>query len=275
MRKYNYSLIMNKQAAAVNMGLPSGPYKFLSIVNPTDYVIEIYQDTRTLADSNIKEMLIEVPQYTQLTIPIDAGASFTFIYRMGVIGGAKKASCFFTDETLNMSGVLGTKATDGTITIGGDAVGLARSTQLPTSLTPAGRLPVEVLGTTNISTSEPIDVKVTAAVPLDIKSQLQLSGDLNINEVKGKVKTDSSSTALDGFTLSVGTTKTQLEAQACSEVLLQADPDNTENIRVGGLNNQMFKLMPGAVMGFPVKDMSYLYVRADGGTQSIHGIWRG
>lgn len=274
MRKYNYSLIMNKQLEAVNMGLPSGPYKFLSIVNPTDYIIEIYQDTRTVQDSNIKEMLIEVPQYTQLTIPIDAGASFTFIYRMGVIGGAKKASCFFTDETLNMSGVLGTKATDGTVTLGGDAVGLARSSQLPTSLTSGGRLPVEVFGNTNISTSEPLDVNITGAIPLEITTDLQLSGDLNINEVKGVVRTNSSSSGLDGFTASVGTTKIQLESQACSEVLIQADPDNTENIRVGGAVNQSFKLLPGAVMGFPVKNMSSLYVRSDGGTQAIHGIWR-
>ncbi|CAM2913494.1 hypothetical protein [Erysipelothrix tonsillarum] len=274
MKKYNFNLIMNRDSQAVNMGLPAGGYGFLSVVNPTDYTIEVYQDTRTLQDSNLKEMLIEIPQYTQLTIPIDAGPSFTFIYRQGPIGGARKASCFFTDENLNISGVMGTKASDGTVTIGGDAVGLARSTQLPTNLTPGGRLPVEVFGSTNITAAQALDVNITGAIPLDITSELQLSGDLNINQVNGVVKTDSSSDGLDGFSVSVGTSVSQLAAQPCREVILQADPDNTENIRIGGPTAQVFKLLPGAVMGFPVHDVSKLYIKADGGTQALHGIWR-
>jgi hypothetical protein len=50
-------------------------------------------------------------------------------------------------------------------------------------------------------------------------------------------------------------------SQACSEVLLQADPGNTVNIAVGGTGGQFLIMTPGSVMTIPVSNVNVIYAK--------------
>lgn len=150
MKKYSYDLMMPKLREAKTVSIAPG-YTFLSIINPTDNTIEVYQGIRPVDDSSVKEQLVYVPAYTQITVPLNPGTEYTFIYYDGGHPGIKKASAYFTTENLGINGILGNPGASGTFSITGDGVGLARSKQLPAELTPAGYLPVEVKNAIDVS----------------------------------------------------------------------------------------------------------------------------
>lgn len=277
MKKFNYDLMLSGQDGVKQTRIPPG-HTFISVINPTEYLIEIYQDARTFGESNVKQMLALCPVNTQITIPIDKGQDFTFIYRNTKgTNDSKKASVIFSDANLQISGMLGSEGSSGSVTIVGDSVGLAKANQLPTKLTAAGNLAVEVLNKPTVKVDDSTPLKVEMSAPVNI-------GSMDVNKINSEVQvvpgskplqTVSTSKKMDGFTLSATETATALPSQACVEVIIQADPDNTANIRVGGATGQGFKLLPGAALSFPVENCNQVYVRSDQGSQTVHGVWRG
>lgn len=251
-------------------------FTFITIINPSDNTIEVYQGARRKEDANVKETITVVPGYTQITIPINPSTDFTFIYQSGGGVGVKKASVFFTDENLGYNGLIGNPGASGSVNIGGDSVGLARRSQLPAQLTASGNLGVEVLNTPKVSIEGgAMDVKIVESIPLPLEANVQLTGAMEVSRVQDTVSVKDTSLSLDGFTAAINSTAAPLTSQACREVMLQADPDNTAAIRIGGVNHQGFKLPPGAAIGLPVSNTNLIYARSDSGTQALYAIWRG
>lgn len=248
--------------------------KYMSVINNSDYSIEIYGDSRRAEDTNFKDTIGFIPPRKQNTIPLDERRTYTFIYSAANAGGQAKAIIYFTDESLGLVGDLSVGTGVQQVAIGSDSVGLVRRSQLPTTLTSAGNLATEILNIVKVQMDGVMQVEITKSIPLVLDGDISFDGDVGVTEIKTPVKLDTSSTALDGFSLSATTNAVQLASQVCREVMLQADPDNTADVRIGGVNSQVFKLQPGAVLVFPVKNASSLWVRTDSGTQALYGIWR-
>lgn len=140
---------MNGSAAETKV--VAAGYQFMSIINNTDNVIQVYDDRRPAGDANVRDMIVEVPYYTSLTLPIRGGQEYTFIYTDGGAVGTKVATVIFAVENLNINSQLGNPSSGGAITIQADAVGLARQAQLPAALTAGGNLATEVLNTVDVN----------------------------------------------------------------------------------------------------------------------------
>lgn len=63
----------------------------------------------------------------------------------------------------------------------------------------------------------------------------------------------------------VGGTQVSSDTQVIREVVVQADPDNTENLFIGNSTTRSIQLNPGAAITLPVRDLSKLYVSSAGG----------
>lgn len=275
MKKFSYDLIMAKLVEAKQVTIPPG-FTFITVINPSDNTIEVYQGARLEQDANVKETVTVIPGYTQITIPINPATEYTFIYQSGGAVGVKKATVFFTDENLGYNGLIGNPGASGSVNIGGDSVGLARRTQLPAQLTASGNLAVEVLNTPKVAIEGgSMDVNIVQSIPLPLEGTINLSGAMEVSRIQETVSVKDTSSTLDGFTAAINSTAAPLTSQACREVILQADPDNTTAIRIGGPTHQGFKILPGAAVGFPVTNTNMLYAKADSGTQALYAIWRG
>src|SRR5690606_5706559 len=134
-RIYRKELVMSNATGADYIRNAPG-FRFLNIINPTDNAIEVYQDIRLPSQSNVADMLIKIPAFTQLSIPIDNRPDFTFIWTG--TPGLKKALIILTDATLGLTGTVGAPITEGSVTIAVDAVGLAKASQLPSQLSGNG-----------------------------------------------------------------------------------------------------------------------------------------
>ena len=156
MSNYNFDLIMNGSGVQ-NIQIPTG-YKFVSFINNTDNVVEVYNDQRTVSDP--AALFIKVPYYTQLTIPISNRNTYTFIYTDGGQVGLKKCIVIFSEVNLNISGVLGNPASGGSITVIGDGVGLARESTLDSVLAKI------IVSPATEATLADIDSKLGSALPL-------------------------------------------------------------------------------------------------------------
>lgn len=150
-------------------------YQFMSIINNTDNSIEVYQDRRTPNDASVKDQLIDTPHFTQQTIPIREGQSFTFIYHDGGMPGQKKAAIIFSEENLGLQGQLGNPASGGAVTITSDAVGLAKQTQLPAALGAGGGVKVDVVSIASV------EVANDAGNPLSVSGNVGIVGTANVN----------------------------------------------------------------------------------------------
>lgn len=110
-----------------------GLYNFLAVSNPTPNSITIYAGVTTDKGENAKKVGV-VPPNTAHTFPIDKGeGEFTFAWIDGGGNFIKEATYTFAEENPNINTLLGS-ATANTVTINGDAVGLARQNQLPPNL---------------------------------------------------------------------------------------------------------------------------------------------
>jgi len=59
----------------------------------------------------------------------------------------------------------------------------------------------------------------------------------------------------------------------CFEVLLQADPDNTDDVFVGeAVGDCRIQMEPGDVMVVPINDASKILIRAAAGAQTINWL---
>lgn len=81
-----------------------------------------------------------------------------------------------------------------------------------------------------------------------------------------------------GTTLATAAAVALRASLACSEVLIQADPDNAEDAfwgTSGADANQPMQLKPGDTASIPVKDAALVFVRSVGGTANINYVVSG
>ena len=77
-------------------------------------------------------------------------------------------------------------------------------------------------------------------------------------------------------TKSIGSTAEELGSdQDVLELMIQADPDNTEDIFVGNATSQSVKLKPGQSYEMSMANLNLVYVKADSGTQTVNYHARG
>lgn len=124
--------------------IPMGVYHFLTVTNPTQNTIYVYDGRTTAMTKDGATLLQMVPPQTALTIPIQERGEFTFIWQDGGGVDTKEAQLTYTQDNLNINTALGSKD-NMTVTLASDSVGLARSNQLPAVLAADGGLKVHVL----------------------------------------------------------------------------------------------------------------------------------
>lgn len=56
----------------------------------------------------------------------------------------------------------------------------------------------------------------------------------------------------------------------CRAVVVQADPDNTDHVLLGDVNNQTIQLEPGDSITLPVRDPSIIYVQGGSNNQTVN-----
>lgn len=71
-------------------------------------------------------------------------------------------------------------------------------------------------------------------------------------------------------TVNVTTTAAALSAQACKLALIQADPDNTNDIFVGDATYQVWQLKPGDSITLPVANTNTVYLKTSTGTATAN-----
>lgn len=62
--------------------------------------------------------------------------------------------------------------------------------------------------------------------------------------------------------------------QNLTELLIQADPDNTVDALIGSSTAQAYKLRPGEVLNFPIKNPALLYGKTASGTATVNLLGR-
>lgn len=83
------------------------------------------------------------------------------------------------------------------------------------------------------------------------------------------------SSATYAGTLATSTTAAALGAsQLCSEILVQSDPSNTTNVKVGNATAQTVVISPGASLSVSVNNVADLYAVAVSGTPQINWLAR-
>lgn len=70
------------------------------------------------------------------------------------------------------------------------------------------------------------------------------------------------------------TNATALPAQACSQVLVQNDPDSTINILLGNATLQPIDLVPGDTVTLNVTNLNVIYYRTPSGTATLNYLAR-
>lgn len=155
--------------------IPSG-LKFVTILNATDNHVELYDTIQRLEDANPMDALIRsVPYYNQ-TLPLRNSLDYTLIFRNGGGTDNKMVSVIFTFESLNINGSTAPPGTNQNVSLTADMIGLAKSHQLPSDLTTAGNLrveventvPVQVNGAVEITNDEGNSIPVNLVTPVDI-----------------------------------------------------------------------------------------------------------
>ncbi len=100
-------------------------------------------------------------------------------------------------------------------------------------------------------------------------------GEINIVDQPINTQLTGSNVLYDG-TKSIGSTAEELGSdQDVLELMIQADPDNTEDIFVGNATSQSVKLKPGQSYEMSMANLNLVYVKADSGTQTVNYHARG
>lgn len=80
-----------------------------------------------------------------------------------------------------------------------------------------------------------------------------------------------SSTLYDGTqSITVAAALNSGTSLAVTEVIVQADPDNTDSVFIGNATSQSIELLPGAVYAMPISNVNKLYAKAKSGTQTVN-----
>lgn len=83
------------------------------------------------------------------------------------------------------------------------------------------------------------------------------------------------SSVLYAGTLSTSGTAAAIAAsQAISEVVIQNDPDNTDDILVGNSTAQTIQIKPGNAIVLPVSNLALVYAKSVSGTPTLNYLGR-
>lgn len=118
-------------------------YQYLAIINGTANTIEIYANETTPDLKAGSQLVVTVPLFTMITVPIFSDTKYTFIYTDGGGSNPKTAQLIFSDKNLNINGQIGSAGVEGSVNLIADSVGLARQAQLPAALGGGGGVKVE------------------------------------------------------------------------------------------------------------------------------------
>jgi hypothetical protein len=80
--------------------------------------------------------------------------------------------------------------------------------------------------------------------------------------------------AISAGSLSVSADGSALGSLACTEVLVQADPDNTPVVFVGPATAQPFVLVPGATLTLRLSNLSALWARTSAASATVNWLAR-
>lgn len=143
-----------------------------------------------------------------------------------------------------------------------------RATPVPVSgtVTASGPLTDTELRATAVPVSGPLtDAEIRATA-------LPVSGPLTDTELRATsvpiTPTPSSSVAC--ATISATTTPAALAAQACKSLLIQNDPDSTEDVLFGSSAAQYMQLVPGASVVVRVSNANLVYVKTAQNTADVN-----
>jgi hypothetical protein len=128
--------------------IPTG-MNYVSVINNTDNTIELYQDYVTKSGDG--KLLLKIPMFTALTIPVNKGTAFSFVWINGGSNDTKTVHVIFSTQSLSINTTLGSNASLGNVTITGDNVGLIKASQLPSTLDSGGNLKVAFGGSAGIN----------------------------------------------------------------------------------------------------------------------------
>lgn len=236
----------------VQQGIPSG-YRFMSIINTSENIIEVYRGAVT--NRTQAPLYLTVPLNTMITTPLTNDTQFTFIYRETKASKeVKLAQVLFTTENLNINGSIGTSSFNGDISIKADTVGMAKQSQLPSSLHPSGSL------RTAIVTELPAGTNTIGTVKIDGQSRFTLENSLPAGTNKiGRVEVEGLNTA-QAMTQTPLTTQLKVKPKAAplrvgdkdasgrkQIVIYNMDAEGT--VYIGGdsvTDTTGFPLLPGA-----------------------------
>lgn len=80
---------------------------------------------------------------------------------------------------------------------------------------------------------------------------------------------------LTGETKTLSGTKAALDDIKCVAVILQSDPDNTDDILIGDTGAQTLQLAPGDWLSFPIKNTVTIFAKSVSGTPVLaYGVLR-
>jgi len=75
---------------------------------------------------------------------------------------------------------------------------------------------------------------------------------------------------LTGETLGLTTTKAALADISCVAVIIQSDPDNTDDILIGDTGAQTLQLTPGQSFAFDIKNTVKVFAKSVTGTPTLN-----
>lgn len=116
----------------------------------------------------------------------------------------------------------------------------------------------------------------TLAERLDppIKTYIQSNELLNVELVSTSEVTDAPVSSIGAGEANMVVTAAAITvSQECIWVLLQAHPDNTDNILIGNSATQTYVLIPGGTVTLPVPNVANIIGKSASGTQVLNGIW--
>jgi len=77
---------------------------------------------------------------------------------------------------------------------------------------------------------------------------------------------------LSAGTLSVSAEGSALGSMACTEVLVQAHPENTKVVFVGGRDTQTIMLSGGVTVTLPISNLSQVWARTSAASATINWL---
>lgn len=236
-------------------------YKYLSFINNTPAVIEAYQDVLSHRDDGSR-YIYRCPSFGQYSIPIEERPDFTFFWECSSAVD-ESFQVILTTENPNFNSTFLAPSQAGSVKLVQDDVGLARSKQLPSALSPTGNLKVDVQNEVNIKSdpNNPVYVKVDGS-----------TGGGGTPTPTQKPKSYAQSTA------TVGTASTNLVTPYGTEfpygVMIMAHPDNTGLVYVGNMSGQYLPLVAGAAIQIELdKTSSGIYAKGSINNQQVITMW--